>query len=502
VSEQRAMPPPDPPNIAPPPPPGAPVPPVAPLPPAPPLQPKAAAAKPPFVPADVDGKKELFYHELFDAFYADERNTVMPRELHPIRCFWNMFTGFNNFRGFGKAYGYNDAVAITWWKDFPNPLLDTKLASILPEKFATLPWKDVKTKDEFEGEQRYYIYVPPGLSERFKSRPKPKKPKAQISLFFGVEAEINSFGLRRYFFNSATSVLITITGGAWGIGITTQMIRELLDAAGLNGIDFSVEVMAGYSAAYRSLNETVINKLVDLNKVKRLIYLDAFYSHDDFPLAEKTHPFYKKNTLWAIDTVFKESVDAELLIYAYSVTGTERATRFKKGAPPPRPKVPVYDFLKVRFAKRIMHFIDLEYDPRIRDDAGNNKFESICLARLIKSGIDESFERKDIPVDILQLVDLLPDERGALGTWGRTGYMDLFAWVAAGPQKDAISKFPADTAFKVVDKFNLLGGWTRTTSPDSRKFLITNGVPEKLVPGYILRHVDFVQEICKECLLP
>jgi hypothetical protein len=485
---------------APPAPPGAPAP-AAPLPPAPPLQPKAAAAGPSFVPADVKGKL-LSGHELFDAFYADERNAAMPRELHPFKCFWNMFTRFNNFQGPKKRYDYNDADAITAWMDFPNPLLDAKLASVLPEKFATLPWKDADTKDAFEGDRRYYVYVPPGLSSDFNSKPKSKKPKARVSLFFGVETEINSFGLRRYFFDSTNSVLITITGDAWGIGITTQMIRDLLDKAGLKDIEFSVEVMAGYSAAYRSLNETVINKLVNLKELKRLIYLDAFYAHDDFPLAaKKTDPFFKKNTLWAIDTALNESVDAELFIYAYSITGTARVTQFKKGAPPPRPKVPIDDFLKKQFKKRVMHFIDLEYDPRIRDSSGNNKFESICLARLIQSGIDESFERKDIAANILALVDLLPD-RGSLGTFGRTGFIDLFTWVASGKQKDAIARFPADKAFKLVAKFNLLGGWTRTTSPNSEKFLTENGVPKKLVPGYFLRHVDFVQEICKECLSP
>src|SRR5262249_13494533 len=162
-----------------------------------------------------------------------------------------------------------------------------------------------------------------GLAGDFNYKPKSDKPKARVSLFFGVETEINSFGLRGYFYSSMNSVLITITGDVWGIGITTQMIRELLDAAGLKGIDFSVEVMAGYSAAFRSLNETVINKLVDLKNLKRLIYLDAFYDHNDFPLAPKTHPFFKRNTLWAIDTAFNEGADAELFIYAYSMSGTE-----------------------------------------------------------------------------------------------------------------------------------------------------------------------------------
>jgi len=76
--------------------------------------------------------------------------------------------------------------------------------------------------------------------------------------------------------------------------------------------------------------------------------------------------------------------------------------------------------------------------------------------------------------------------------------------VAASPQKDAISQFPADEAFALVAEFNLLGAWTRTTNSDPKILneLIANWVPKKLIPGYWLRHVDFVQEICKECLLP
>ena len=243
------------------------------------------------MPAQVDGKN-TFEHDLFDAFYADERhNFIRSRTLHPIGCFWNLFTTFNNFHGYDQKYDYNDAVALTSSKDFTNPLINTKLATILPERFASLPWeKNAADKEAFEGERKYYVYVPPGLAGDFKYKPKSDKPKARVSLFFGVETEINSFGLRRYFYDSTDSVLITITGDVWGIGITTQMIRELLDAAGLKGIDFSVEVMAGYSAAFRSLNETVINKLVDLKNLKRLIYLDAFYDHNDFPLAPRTHP--------------------------------------------------------------------------------------------------------------------------------------------------------------------------------------------------------------------
>jgi len=79
-----------------------------------------------------------------------------------------------------------------------------------------------------------------------------KSQRRRSLSFFGVETEINSFGLRK-FFDNTSSVLITIPSifTNRGTGITTQIIRQLLDSSRLKGIDFSVEVMASYSGAYR-----------------------------------------------------------------------------------------------------------------------------------------------------------------------------------------------------------------------------------------------------------
>jgi hypothetical protein len=489
-----------------------PAPPAAPVPPAAPSSPQTPSGGPTFVAAeawDELTESQRIAHELFDAFYTDERNIAISRKLHPIKRFWNIFT---DFKGPQK---YQNPIALSVFQNFPNPLIDISL--VLPEKLVHVPQKGVSNALSI-----CRIFVPTRLSHDFNSSSSPdKKPKVKVALFFGVEVEINSFGLRK-FFNNTSSVLITIAPVPrsinWGVGITTQMIKQLLDASGLKGIDFSVEVMAAYSGAYRGLNETIINDLVELKDLKRLIYLDAFYNHDDAPLPKSSHPFYKKNTLWAIDTALSKSPNVELFIYGYTITGTPRLTKFKRGAPPPPLKVPIDKFFKDRFPSRVKHFIDLEFDPRIVDEFGNNKLECICLARLIQSGINESFERDDMALEvsgkdkdereqiaknILALVDLLP-ERGSLGTWGRPGFIDLFKWVTASPQKDAISQFPADKAFELVANFNLLGIWTLTTSskPNVVKSLIDNNVPQKLVPGYWLRHVDFVQEICKECLLP
>jgi hypothetical protein len=301
-------------------------------------------------------------------------------------------------------------------------------------------------------------------------------------LFFGVGPEINLFGLRNFFAASSDSVLITIPGveagwkgfgRAWGIGITTAMIKELFEAAGLKDIAFTVETMAGYSTGYRGMNETIINKLVGLAVLQRMAYLDAFYNHDDFPLASPSSSYFKKNTIWAADTALGASTTAQLLIYGYTTGGTPRTD--SKGTL----RGPFAQLSKT-FASRI-RLIDLEFKqgsvPAIAAQV-----ENICLARLIQDGIDDYFERKDVRADILALVDQLPD-RGAFGTFGRAGFIDLYGWITAAPQKAALAGFPHDKAFAMVGKFRLFSDWTDKG-------------------WYEFRHRDFVQEICKECLLP
>jgi hypothetical protein len=158
-----------------------------------------------------------------------------------------------------------------------------------------------------------------------------------------------------------------------------------------------------------------------------------------------------------------------LFIYAYTTGGTPRsvADAMLKG--------PLAKY------KTRTKFIDVEFKrdgvPPIAD-----QLEKICLARLIQGGINDYFERKDVADKILALIDLLP-ARSSFGTFGRTGFTDLYTWIKAAPQKAALAGFPQDKAFAMVKRFSLLGSWT------------TRG-------SYNFRHRDFVQEICKECLLP
>jgi hypothetical protein len=449
------------------------VPPVPPALPPSPAPPAASGAAPAFVPAS--GDRDILY----DAFYVDERNTTIAKSSHPIKSFYNTYTKFNGPPGYGSA------AALTASKTFTNPLRDPAVATILTQDLAKLGATAASTKQHFEEVRPYYVFAPLRLRDAHKAKARGNPadmPKAKVALFFDVEPEINLFGLRSFFSATADCVLVTIPGveagwtgygRAWGIGITTDMIRQLLAVAGLADIDFTIEVMAGYSTGYRGMNETIINRLVQLDALKRIVYLDAFYHHTDFPIAPPSSPYFKRNTVWAVETVLGAVASAQVLIYGYTTGGTPRADGKGTLRGP-------FASLRNTYASRI-RLIDLEFKqggvPSIAEQV-----EKICLARLIQGGIDDYFERKDVRADILALVDIVPD-RGAFGTFGRSGFIDLYKWITAAPQRAVIRGFPHDKAFAMVTKFRLLAGWT------------AGG-------WYEFRHRDFVQEVGKECILP
>jgi hypothetical protein len=471
----------DPPDIAPILPPPPPRPSRAPVPPAPPPTPIPPSA---FAPAERDPPRDLLY----DAFYEDERNIVVPRSANKIKTFYNMFTGFNG------PPSYDNAWMMTAVMELPNPLSDSKKATVLPQTFKDLETSSATTRQSFDRPRTYYVFAPKFLLIDYASKPQRNRPKARLSLFFGVGGEINFFGLRNYFSLTDDCVLINIPGveedrsrgidRAWGIGITSDMIKQLLAAADLKGIEFTVEVIAGYSTGYRGVNLTVINRLVELFDLRRLVYLDAFYQHDDFPLARKGSrqfdSYFKRNTLWAIDTALSaRTVNPlpEVFVYAY----TEGVGRRRDGTL----SGPVEEAIKSGPGR--IHIIELEKE-RDGVPAIAAQVEKICLARLIQGGIDDYFERSSVPPDIIALVDLLPNslpnnDRGSFGTFGRPGFTNLYQWITKGPQKMVLSGFSADKAFAIVTKYKLLGDWTTSNA-------------------YNFRHRDFVQEICKECLLP
>lgn len=413
----------------------------------------------------------------FDAFYVDERNTALAKATHPVKSFYSIFTAFIG------APSYANARAMTTSRNFDNPLNDPAIATVLTQKFSELGTNAASTLMHFKEKRDYFIFVPKKLKDTFDARPTDNKPKARVSLFFGVGPENNLFGLRNYFAASDDCVLITIPGveaawagygRAWGIGITTAMITELMTAGGLQGIEFTVEVVAGYSTGYRGVNLTLINKLVNLSALKRVVYYDAFYNHDDFPQPPKSHAYHKKLTVWAVDTASAASAGVKTVIYAYTHPG---GVPRKDGTS--TPTGPLEALTKAHAAN--IQFLDFEFKFQGKE-AIADALEKICHARLIQAAMDDYVEEKNVAADILALVKALPD-RGSLGVMGRSGFTDLYAWIKAKPQSDALAGFSDTRAFKLITQHKLLDGWTTS---DRFEF----------------RHRDFIQEVGKESLLP
>jgi hypothetical protein len=374
-------------------------------------------------------------------------------------------------------------------RTFANPLNDSAIATTLLQTNSP----SIASAEQFNKQRRFFIYVPKQLATDFANAPAGSKPKANVCLFFGVEPEMTLFGLREFFANETNSVLITIPGvetavpgfpsewdgiiSAFGFGISTDIINQLMTLAGLDGIDFSVKVMAGYSTGYRGVNQTVINQLVDLSNLTRLIYLDAWYHHDDHPLAASASQYFKKNTKWAIDTALGKSPTANVVIYAFTHPGgvpRSNPSENKSVPNPPREPIPTL----ITQYPNLIQFIDFEFKFNARP-AIDDSLEKICLARLIQMGIGGPVTAP-VPAPLLTLINALPD-RGSFGTLGLAGFTDLYGWVAGHSAE--LSGFGIPQAMAIVVPNNLLGNWTDSSH-------------------YEMRHREFVLELGKEPLLP
>jgi hypothetical protein len=438
-------------------------PPVWPVAPTPPVAPAPSTLTPATGPRHMD----------FDAFYTDERNLGVPRSSHPVGSFYNVHTK-------PGSSAYSGALMETVQRQLKNPLNDPAVATVLTQTLTQIDPQTPGTKAIFEAADQYWLYAPPKLKAEYdKAKDKKKVPPARVAVFFGVKPEPNLFGLRQFFAATPSSVLVGVEGfededdspRPWGVGVSTDIIRQLLDDSSLKNLAFQVEVMAGYSTGYRGLNLTAINKLVDLTALTRFVYLDAFYKHNDHPKPPPGHPFRGKLTQWAADTLFKANKSVEIIIVGYTHPGaTPRDAQNNPTGP-----------LKELEAMGTTRFLDLEF-KRGKLDPVADDLEKVCLARLIQGGIDDYFTLASLPLAVQKLVGLLPP-RGDLGVAQRSGFQPLRDWRKDTAVKAALAAFPAGAALRLVNQHKLLNGWT---TPKQFEF----------------RHRDFVQEVGKELLLP
>jgi hypothetical protein len=384
-------------------------------------------------------------------------------------------------------------------ENYPNPLNNPALATKLKQEN-----NGISTASEFDMEREYNLYAPSGLVTAYANAPLGSKPRPKVVLFYGVGVELSLFRLRDFFNNQSASAIITISGveaessnppaandswagihTAFGYGISKQIIKDLFVMAGFTGMTetaFDVEVMAGYSTGYRGVNLTIINELVELSTLKRLIYFDAWYFHNDHPLMPTGSPYRAKNTLFAVDTALAKSPSAELVIYAFTTGGVPRTLSGSPSKSNPNPPKNPVDTLITKYPGRVK-FIDFEWKFGTRP-AIDAALEKICLARLIQLGIGSKFPASAIAAPLKALVDVLP-AKGSLGTLGRAGYTDLYGWITSHSAE--LAGFSSTNAMTMVTTHDLLStstvSWTTTSL-------------------YEMRHRMFIIELGKEPLLP
>jgi hypothetical protein len=278
----------------------------------------------------------------------------------------------------------------------------------------------------------YWIYVPPAYVKAVKAAVADRKtpPMAQVSILFGVGAEVNRHGLRSFFAKKADCVLIEVGGiesvpektGPWGIGITDAMIADLLKQALGTTVPSQLEVIAAYSTGYRGINGTINNALVDLTHLQKMIFFDCFYRGDGPkapsgalmpPKRHREAPAKSAFNTWrAIQAVLSASPSCKIIVYDVTPGGT----------PTYSDKARMVDVPSATF---------IELKPL------NVALKAIILARLMDNGMkDGYFTAAKVPVSIRDLIPLLP-VRGTLSS-------------SASPTAGTVGKWAKDNSTKIA----------------------------------------------------
>lgn len=278
-----------------------------------------------------------------------------------------------------------------------------------------------------------------------------------LTLFFGVDGEIMRFGLRTFFENTNTVLILLPAGRAngknWGVGITPTQIQQLFNEVGLGQRPFVIKTIAAFSAGYRGLTGTINSTLgrshgphkglvktktgLDLSHVDTVIFYDAFYSTD----------FHVQNAIEGLTGA--TSGQAKFVVYEVTDGGTPR----KGGSL----QVPIQSIL----ASTNFSILDLK----------NNASElALVVARAFEGGIEDGYiQTVDAPKVIQDLLAPgLPQRttiasRSPLAPWRPmpSGKIALSAWASNNksaiatflPQAESIRrKFIADT-----QRFNWMG---------------------------------------------
>jgi hypothetical protein len=109
----------------------------------------------------------------------------------------------------------------------------------------------------------------------------------KVSVLYAVQYEMNRHGLRAFFeARPEPSALILVPGieprkkgdPRYGVGIRDVEIAELLRSVLGRDASFEVRVIAAFSTGINGLNQTLLNKLIDISHLERVVIYDCLYT--------------------------------------------------------------------------------------------------------------------------------------------------------------------------------------------------------------------------------
>lgn len=385
-----------------------------------------------------------------DAFFSDEWTPFAP-PIGPVNPRGVHFSKFTSPLGLPLS-------AVLSLKNPLDPSTPGAAALAQPESHMV---PSVRGRDH-----EYVIFIPPPVIA-FALVP---GSNIKVSVLFGAFDEYNRHGLRTFFEGSPNRVLVVIPGieaaaegnanQAWGIGITTDMVRQLFVAAvPAMAASFTIDTLAGYSTGYRGVNGTINNRLIPLADIQRLIFYDALFWGDEPPLppgqtppanppgvSPPTNPASPRNT-WRMLAAVKAANPAVQII-TYEVVepgGTPR------------------DGGKLR--------VDVPTASLINLKPLESALTALALARVLGNGIQDGyFTLGQIPPKVAALIPSLP-ARGTLAsstlTAARAANGTLANWAAANGANVPGAALSAAAGLALI-RANRLMGWLVPSAGDMR----------------------------------
>jgi hypothetical protein len=202
--------------------------------------------------------------------------------------------------------------------ELPNPLD----GSVNPT--VKLPETNIPTSAR--GHKSFYTaFAPPQLRTEINdllSKAQQCPRPVRVALLFGTGSELGRHGLRAFIDKAFWRMIINVpgveptysfaAGQRWGIGISTDQVRSIVQECFGRDVDFVVDRLIGFSTGYIGVTGTIRNQLVDLRNVEVLVFLDCNYGEDRV-----------KDGIRVLKAATSQRV--RVIAYASSVAGTPTA---------------------------------------------------------------------------------------------------------------------------------------------------------------------------------